>query len=460
MTENENPRQKSPVNLRSWTSGSLAGNLWSLAWPMTINNTIAAIGPTIDMIWVGRLGASAIAGVGVAGMAVMVVNALIFGLFIGSSALIARYFGARNLEMANRMAHQAFLIGLLFSIVMALVGIFFAGPILVLMGVDASVVPQGTAYLRIQLIGMFSMIGVTVAQSIMQASGDSKTPLYISFGYRLLQVALCPLLVFGWWIFPRLEVSGAALSSVITQGSGCVLAIWLLLKGRSNLPLSFKNFRFEPDLAWRALKIGFPASITFMERALAELVMVRFIAPFGTVAVAAQSLTQRIDQFIQNLAGGFGTASGVLGGQSLGAGQPQRAEKTGWLAVGLASLICLVCSAIVWFWIEPILRLFTGNDDLLQISASFLRIQIASYVVWGLVVVISLFLNGIGDTIFPMFVNLFTIWVIQIGLAYVLPLYTPLGVYGIRWAVVAGILVRAVVYPLYYQSGRWKTKKV
>jgi putative MATE family efflux protein len=459
MTDNTGFPPKSPVFRRSWTTGSLAGNLWSLSWPMVINNSIAALGPTIDMIWVGRLGTAAIAGVGVSGLVVMVVNALIYGLFIGSSALIARSVGARDEATANRVAQQAFLIGLGFSILMALVGIFLAKPILMLLGVDSTVIPEGTAYLRIQLIGMVTMTGVTVAQSIMQASGDSKNPLYISFGYRFIQLALCPAMVFGWWVFPRLGVSGAALSSVITQGLGGTLAIWLLLSGRSHLPVSFKHFRFEPGLSWRAVKIGIPASITFMERAFAELVLIRFIAPFGTVAVAAQTLSQRIDQFIMNLSGGVGSASGVLGGQNLGAGQPQRAEKTGWMAVGLATLIGLICSTIVWFWIEPILRIFTGNGELLQTSATFLRIQIVCYVVWGIVVVISLFLNGVGDTVFPMFINLFTIWVVQIGLAYILPRYTDLGVYGIRWAVVAGIMLRAILYPVYFRMGRWKIKK-
>jgi Na+-driven multidrug efflux pump len=106
-----------------------------------------------------------------------------------------------------------------------------------------------------------------------------------------------------------------------------------------------------------------------------------------------------------------------------------------------------------------VLRIFTGNGELLQTSATFLRIQIVCYVVWGIVVVISLFLNGVGDTVFPMFINLFTIWVVQIGLAYILPRYTDLGVYGIRWAVVAGIMLRAILYPVYFRMGRWKIKK-
>jgi putative MATE family efflux protein len=453
------PDKASPVR-RDWTQGSLLGNLWSLSWPMLINNSINALGPTIDFIWVGRLGSSAIAGVGVSGLAVMVVNALISGLFIGTSAMIARNVGARNETMANRVAQQAFVIGLAFSLFMAVIGILFSRSILILLGVDTGVVDEGAAYLRIQLIGIITMTAVTVAQSIMQASGDSRTPLKISVGYRLVQVVLCPALIFGWGIFPRLEVSGAALSNVITQGLGGTAAILLLMSGRTRLVLTFKNFAFDLGIIWRAVKIGIPASVTFMERAFAELILIRFISPFGTVAVAAQSLAQRIDQFIQNLSGGIGNASGVLAGQNLGAGKPQRSEKTGWLAVGLATGVSLFCSIIVWFWIEPILRVFTGDASLIDLSATFLKIQIASYMVWGLVVVMNLTLNGVGDTWIPMVTNLLTMFGIQLGLAYYLPKVTDLGVNAIRWAVVAGIMGRAIIYPTYFALGRWKHKKV
>jgi len=176
--------------------------------------------------------------------------------------------------------------------------------------------------------------------------------------------------------------------------------------------------------------------------------------------VAAQSLAQRIDQFIQNLSGGIGNAAGVLAGHNLGAGKPERSERTGWLAVGLATGVSLACSIIVWFWIEPILRIFTGDASLVDLSATFLKIQIVCYMVWGLVVVMNLVLNGVGDTLIPMVTNLLTMFGVQLGLAYYLPRVTDLGVNAIRWAVVAGIMGRAIIYPTYFALGKWKRKKV
>jgi Na+-driven multidrug efflux pump len=197
-----------------------------------------------------------------------------------------------------------------------------------------------------------------------------------------------------------------------------------------------------------------------MERNIAELILMWFITPFGTIALAAQSVAQRVDQVIQNISGGMGSAAGILAGQSMGASRPDRAAKTGWLAVLIATAISLVCSLVIWFWIVPILHIFTKDTGVIDMAAIFLRIMIASYIVWGLVVSLSLVLNGVGDTMVQMITNLVTMMFIQLIMAYVLSRYTDLGVYGIRWAVVIGILARAVIYTGYFKSGRWKRKKL
>jgi putative MATE family efflux protein len=455
-----NQPAKGPAFRRDWTQGSLLGNLWFLAWPMLITNTINSIGPTVDMIWVGKLGANSIAGVGVSGVAVMVVNSLLFGVFTGTTAIVARLIGARDEKTANRAAQQAFVVALALSILVALIGIFLAEPIMRMLGVSEGVVSEGAAYLRIQLIGIVTMSGLQVAQSIMQASGDSRNPLKISIGFRLLQVALCPALIFGWGIFPDMGVKGAALSNVISQGLGGIVALWILFSGRTRVTVTFKNFHFDPGLIWRTVKIGIPSSTTFVLISVTELIMVKFLTPFGTVAVAAESVALRIDQIVQNLSGGFGNAAGVLGGQNLGAGKPECAARTAWLAVGLASIISVTCSIVIWLRIEPVLHLFSSDPAVISTTANFLKIQTVSYMVWGLVVALSLILNGMGDTMIPMLTNIITMLGIQCTLAYILPQSTSLGMYGVRWAIVAGLVARAVIYPTYFSTGRWKHKKV
>ena len=449
------------LSKRDWTQGSIIGNLWSLYWPMLISNSLTTLGPFIDLFWVSKLGAASIAGVGVSGIAVTVVNSLAQGLFTGTSAMCARFVGAGDEQTANRTAQQAFVIGIAYSIIMAIVGIFLAEQILTSLGVAKEVVEQGAAYMRVQFIGMVTMSSVTVAQSIMNASGDSRTPMKINLGYRIFHVMFCPFLVFGWWIFPNLGVRGAALSNVISQGLGGSVALWILFTGRTRLQVTLKNFRFDRSIIWRTLKIGIPASITSVERSFSDLVMVKFIIPFGTFAVAAHSVSQRIDQLVQMPCGGIGTASGVLAGQNLGAGKPERASRGGWIAAGFATCFTVAASILIWFWIEPFITFYANaNSDVVQFASAFLRIQILGYITWGAVISLSMCLNGVGDTMITMVTNLTAMWGVAIVLAYILSQHTSLGIYGIRWAMVIGISARAIIYTIYFKLGWWQRKKV
>jgi putative MATE family efflux protein len=457
--EDNSLRRDSRLN-RDWTKGSIIGNLLSLAWPMIISSTITTLGPTFDMIWVGKLGAAAIAGVGISGMVVMLMNTVRMGLQTGTRALVARFVGAGDERGANHVGQQAFIISVAFSIFMAIIGIFFAEPMLLLLGLEADVVAEGAAYLRIQLVGMVTMSFQMMSQGIMQASGDAVTPMWIAVGARLFQIALCPFLVFGLWIFPQLGVSGAALANVITQGIAGGLGLWILFSGRTRLRLTMKNYRFDGNMIWRMVKIGIPAMIDGAGRTLATLVLTWFIVPFGTFAVASQSLMQRIDGFIQMPAMSLGQSAGVLAGQNLGAHQAKRAERTGWLAAGLFTSVILVASVVIWFLAENIVSIFDNEPGLVEIASTFLRITIVTYMVFGFVQVLMQCLNGAGDTIVPMMVTLLTMGGIMVPLAYILPHATSLGVYGVRWAMVSGNIVRAVIYVVYFKMGRWKRKQL
>ena len=445
---------------RDWTQGGIVRNLLSLAWPMTISGSLNMLGPTIDMVWVGKLGTVAMAGVGIAGMAVMVVNSARMGISTGTRAMVARFVGAGDEEGAQHVAQQAFVISAVFSITMAVIGIFLAEPILSMFGVEAGVVREGAAYMRVMFVGSVFMSFRMMAEGVMQASGDAITPMRIMIGTRLFHVAICPFLIFGWWIFPRLGVTGAAMTNIFSQSLGTVLGLWFLFSGGTRLQLTLKNFSLDPPMIWRIVRIGIPASITGLERSFANLVLMWFIVPFGTFAVAAHSLIQRVDSFLHMPAMGVGQAAGVLAGQNLGARQPERAEKTGWTAAGLFTCVMVIGSVVIWFWAEKVVGVFNTEPSLVEIASTFLRIEIVSYMVFGLVMVLTQCLNGIGDTMIPMVTTLVTMWGVQVPLAYFLPRVTNLGVYGVRWGIVTAIVMRAVIYATYFKLGRWKRKQV
>lgn len=445
---------------RDWTQGSIMGNLWSLAWPMTISTAIRMMGPTIDMVWIGSLGTAALAGVGVSGIAVQVINSARMGLNTGTRAMLSRFVGAGNEQGANHVAQQAFAISLAFSLIMAAVGVFLAEPILVLLGVEPDVVREGASYMQILFCGSIFMSLGMMAQGIMQASGDAVNPMKINIGIRVFHVMLCPFLIYGWWVFPYMGVRGAAMTNVISQAIGSAIMFWILFTGRTRLRMTLKNFSFDGHMIWRIVRIGIPASITGMERNLANFILMWFVVPFGTSAVAAHALSDRIDNLVHMPAQGLGQASGVLAGQNLGAGMPDRSAATGWMASGLFTAVMAVASLGIWFWAEHVVRLFNSEPQLVEIAGTFLRIDIVNYMVFGIVVVMMHCLNGMGDTMVPMLTTLVTMWLVQVPMAYILPRTTDMGVYGIRWAIVTAIAMRAVTYTIYFKHGRWRRREV
>jgi putative MATE family efflux protein len=445
---------------RDWTQGSLIGNLLSLAWPMIVGGSLNMMGPTIDMIWVGKLGEAAIAGVGVSGMIVMLASSMVMGLYMGLRAMVSRFVGSGDAELAQHVAQQSIIVSIVFSSFLALIGIFFAENMLMVMGVDADVIVEGAAYLRINFVGMVTMSFRNMTESTMQASGDSVTPMWIAVLFRLIHIALCPFLVFGWLIFPELGVSGAALTSVLSQGLGAGIGLWFLVSGRTRMRLTLRNFRIDPAIIWRLVKIGLPASVNAMGRTLGNLVLMWFITPFGTVAVASHTLNQRIEFLLYVPQMGMGQAAGVLAGQNLGAQQPERAKKTGWLAAAYLSGFILIVITLILLWAEKIVRIFNSDPELVKMASTFLRIAASGYLVLGLTAVFQQCLNGVGDTIVPMVIMMINMWLLQVVLAFFFTRYTSLGVFGVRWAIVAGTVTAAIAYTTYFHQGRWLRKKV
>jgi len=446
---------------RNWTEGSVFHNLLSLSWPMLVSRSLIVLRPIVDTIVVGRLGAASLAGVGVGAMVVMVAQSMMWGLVLGLRATVARLVGAGDKEGANHAAQQGYVISVVLAIILAAIGVSLARDMLLLLGVETDVAALATPYIRILFVAAVFMIVRHTNEAIMEASGDTRTPMKIAALSTLLHVIFCPSLAYGWWFFPRLEISGAAWAGVIAQGVAASLGLWVLLTGRSRLQLNFRNFKLDLNMIWRIFKIGIPASTTTTQRALADLILMRFVVGFGTLAVAAQTLLSRmVGNLIHMPITAWGMGAGVLAGQNMGAGRPNRAQRTAWLGVALCSALTLIVSIIMWFWAEDITRIFTPEAEVIAIAAAFLRIEIVSLLVIGLAIVLSQCLNGVGDTLPVMLVNLVTMWGMVVPLAYFLPQAGNLGVYGVRWAMVAGVVCRSIFYTVYFLSGRWKRKKI
>ena len=444
---------------RDWTKGSIVRNLLSLAWPMIVTESLYMVA-VVDMIWVGRLGATSIAGVGIATVVIMLIMTALLGLIVGVRATVSRYSGAGDVNGANHAVRQALIIGVAYGLVMAATGIFLAEPILSLFGVAADVAAEGVAYLRVFSLAWVPLSLWWIILYSMQASGDTVNPMRVEFFIRLFHMALCPFLVFGWWVFPRLGVVGVATSNIVIESLGLAFGLWILLTGRTRLRLTLRGFRPDLKVIWGMVKIGIPGLVMTIQGSFGSMVLMWIMVPFGTLAVAAHTLGGRVQMIIQLPNHGLGLAAGVLVGQNLGAGQPGRAERNGWLAAGLVEGFMLICSVVILLWAEKIIGIFSPEPGLVEIASTFLRIAAAGYLVMGFSSVLQQSISGAGDTVPTMVVSLVTMWLVMLPLAHFLPQITNLGVYGVYWAMVAGIAVGAVAYITYFRLGRWKHKMV
>ncbi len=445
---------------QDWTQGNILKNLLQLSWPMTITQTLMSLGPTIDLVWVGKLGDVAVAGVGVSGVVVQLAQGVMMGFTQGMRALISRAIGAKDMDAAHLVAQQAIVVAAGFAVLMALIGHFLGQRIVSLITSDPDIIRLGTIYLRIEFIGGATMTFRMAMDGIMQASGDSVNPMWITIVYRLFHIVLCPFLIFGWWIFPEMGVRGAAYTGIIAQSLGILLGLRVLLGARSRLQLTFKNFRLAPDVIWRIIRIGFPASIAGTQRSLNQFFLQIFMAPFGAAALAAHVIVQRLEMFIMMPAMSFGQGAGVLVGQNLGAHKPDRAQKSAWLAVGVVEVFAVIFCLVMFIWTRPFIHLFNSDPSMDSAAIQFIRIAVVGWLLMGFQFVLMSCLQGAGDTLPTMFINIATTWVITIPLAYFLPKYAGFGAVSIRWAMTASTVIGGMANVVYFRSGRWKRLRI
>ena len=445
---------------RDWTKGPVLKNLLQLSWPMIVMEATYMVSQIFDMVWVGKAGSASIAALGIAWLVFMLLSTVDIALISGGRAMISRFMGAGDQEGARKVAAQLYIMAFSWGVLVSIGGYFLAGRLMNMFGVEPQVAREGVIYLRIIFIGWLTLEFLVMSLYIMQSTGDTLSPMILELIIRGLHLSLCPFLVLGLWIFPQMGIAGAALSNVVSQLLGAIVGLWLLFSGRTRMKLQLRDILFVPNIAWRILKIGIPSLISMGQSTAASFVLTWIIVPFGTLAIAAHSLVSNVQTFIMTPNMGLGSGVGVLVGQNLGARQPERANKSTWLAAAILQAFNMLCGAAILVWAEGIVKIFNNDPALVSIGATFLRIAAASYLVIGISSALTMCISGAGDTMPNMIISIGMMWVIQIPLAYLLANNTGLDVNGVRWAMVAANFASAIATYAYFRSGRWKKKMV
>ena len=452
---------RSSYATRDLTSGGVRRNLWFLAWPQMVAGVFNASDQLADIFWAAKVaGFGAIGGIGVAQAYGHLIMMARMGLDVGMQAVIARSVGARRIDLANHAMLQAFTLTFLLSLVLTVLGVLLAPFLLRIVGVSEAISSVAVSYLQFQFVSSGVQSFRQTTGAALQASGDTFTHMKSTIVSRVLHLIISPFFIFGWFGLPEMGIAGAAAANAIAQVVGVVWNLYALSSGSSRLRLSLFDYRVDLPLMWRIIKIGAPATATQMERGLSEMVLIRFVSPFGDVALAAYSLTRRLERLTNIGSQGMGRASGILVGQNLGAGHPARARSTVKWAVAYVMVIRGSAGVLLIVFPEFFIGLFSSDPDFVETAVVWLRIQAVAGTLLGGGQVFQQSFNIAGDTLAPMLVTFMSMWVMEVPLAFALSRWTSAEALGIAIAIAIAMLVRFALYGGYYFTGRWLNAQV
>jgi len=446
------------MNNNNLTTGRLAKGLVNLAGPMFASALLQNVQSLIDLFWVGKLGSNSVAALALSGTILMMMLPIIMGTATGTVAFVSRCVGAGRHDDASEAAGQSLVLAVLFGVIAGIVGWFFAGNLCFLLGASADVARLGSGYLRILFLGSITVFVLFVGNSVLQGAGNTIVPMCAMVLANMLNMVLDPVLIFGLWIFPRMEVRGAAVATVLSQAVAAVAILVVLSWGVGRVRVRARGWRFKPALAWTILRVGIFSSGQMLSRSLMALVLMRIVAMCGTAAIAAYGIGLRFHMITLMPAFALGNAAATMVGQNLGAGKPGRAQSAAWMATGIEMGIMVLATLVVVLFAPVLIGIFDSNPDVIATGVSYLRTVSPFYIFAVLGIVLGRALQGAGDTLTPMICTVLSLWGLQVPLAIVLSLYIQPPTTGIWWAIAIAVTVHGLMVTGYFQSGRWKAK--
>ena len=446
---------------RDFTQGSIFAALVILAIPMILEMSMESLFAIVDTFFVSKLGAESIAVVGLTESVLALIYAVGVGLSIGATATVARRVGERDLDGAARTATHVVYLGVLVSLVMGAAGVIFAPNILRLLGAEPHVVELGIPFMRIMLGTNIVIVFLFLLNGVFRGAGDAAIALRVLIIANGLNIVFCPLFIFGVGFFPELGVTGAAVATVCGRGVGVAFAAWaLFIRKNGRLPVRPEHWKFDPKLLWSLVSLSGTAVMQFLIATASWSGLVMIVAGFGSVAIAGYQIGLRVIIFVLLPAVGLANAAATLVGQNLGAGNPERAERSVWMAGGLNAALLGVAGLMFVLFADLVISIFTDDPAVAGYGRDCLKIVGYGYAFYGLGMVMESSFNGAGDTWTPTYLNFFIFWLFEIPLAYLLAYRFEFGPQGVFWAITLAFSLLAVSAALLFKRGKWKLKVV
>ena len=445
---------------RDFTVGPIGRALFLLAIPMVLEMCMESIFAVVDMFWVSHLGADAVATVGITESMLTLMYAVAIGLGIGATAMVARRIGEHNADGAARAAVQAIALGVIVSIVFAIVGVSFSGRLLSAMGGSPWVVANGAGFTKVMFAGNASILLLFLINAIFRGAGDAAIAMRVLWLANTINIVLGPCFIFGLGPFPKLGVVGAAVATTIGRGSGVVYAFSRLIRSGGRFDIVRRHLKLEPLIMARLVRLSASGTFQVFIGMASWIGLVRTLSSFGSDAVAGYTIGIRVIIFALLPSFGLANAAATMVGQALGARKPDRAEQAVWKA-GFYNMIFLgiVGLAFVLF-ARQIIGLYGSDPKVVPYGVDCLRIVAYGFLFYAYGMVLTQSFNGAGDTRTPTIINLFVFWLWELPLAYVLAIVFGIGPRGVFIAITIAFSTLALVSGLLFRRGRWKTRVV
>ncbi len=444
---------RDPMTAPHRTNGPALG-IWQLAWPAIVTNLLASLVGFVDTKIVGSLGAPAIAAVTTGNRIFFILQALLMAVTAGTTALVARSWGAGNRDEAERVARASLVLCVGVALVVSLPALLFSHTLASVFRLDAHTIDLAASFIRWLAPFQLAFAVHFALGSALRAAGDTRTPLAIGALTNVVNVALVYGLVFGRFGMPQLGVPGAAIASGIAFTVGALVLVLLWWRGQLVLRVGGPG-SWERSRVRRILDIGYPAGLEQLVWQGGFLVFLWIVSLYGTDAYASYGIGVTILSFSFLVGFGFSIAASTLVGQHLGANDRAGATRSGWRALRLALVVQSAFGLVIVLFAKPLARFMIDDPEVVRLTVVFIYILGSVQPLMAIEYAMGGALRGAGDTRFPLFAVFAGLVGARVTLASLFAWYG-LPVEWIFAALIADYIVKAILLTARFRSGRWQ----
>lgn len=439
-----------------FTSGSIPKHLLVFSIPLFLGNLLQALYNTVDSVWVGQfLGANALASVTVGGPVIFALVAMVMGIAMATTTLVAQFYGAKEHDKVQVVIGNSLVLLLVLGIIVTIVGVAFSRTFLTWINVPEEIFDDAATYLSIFFTGMVANFMYNVVSAVLRGLGDSRTPLKFLAIASVINIILDPLFIFGFGPIPRLEVAGVAWATVISQVISAVISLHYLFVTSRLVRWTPTIWKPDRQVIGKLLRIGVPAGTQQTLVSLSSLAVNSIVNRFGPTVVAGFGAAMRIDQFAFMPAMSVSLAVSSLVGQNIGARKKDRVHDVVRWSIALSGAIALSVSVLCYVIPDVFLRAFTSESGVLVEGSRYLKTMAFAFVPMAWMFTLTGVLRGAGDTVASMFVSLGSLWLVRVPLASYLAFRREMGPQGVWLGIAISVYMGLLFNFLYYRTGRW-----